>query len=91
MRECTIYGNDGLPPEDAWFHEFTKETDSDGQELTVAIIEYKNGVVTTVPLSWIVFDPYEPPLSVGSIDGMLNSLNFMYKTTKKQIKKAMAQ
>ena len=45
----------------AWFHQFTTETDSEGVTVAMAIVEYKNGSVATVPLNWLAMSPYIVP------------------------------
>jgi hypothetical protein len=67
MRECTVaqktYNKSwiDLPIEEAWFHQFITETDTDGVTCAMAIVEWKNGKVDTVPLQWITLKPYIVP------------------------------
>lgn len=49
------------PAVDAVFHKFVTET-SDGETCAMAIVEYVNGSTETIPLSWLVLQPEEPPI-----------------------------
>ena len=87
MRKCTIIPKvwqpekrDGSsiqkgewvpgPMSDGFFHQFVTET-SDGEQCAMAIVEYQNGSVATVPLSWVILQPEEPMIAcVGEIASM---------------------
>lgn len=47
------------PKVDAFFHRFTSES-SDGEISTMAIVEFSDGSVDTIPLSWLTLKPYTP-------------------------------
>lgn len=59
------YENRVVSSKEAWFHQFTTENDGEGVACPMAIVEYDDGVCTTVPLNWMILKPYVMPEMVA--------------------------